>query len=113
MEKKDMALLIEVEDTLADMDEVLEQLAGHGHASGEFIKLDNVFDVIYHNSHTVYSGNPEEGQELFFQILICCAKKMAKKQVLKNSIIFPMIKNSIDSICWICFSLQNWEAVLY
>ena len=34
MEKKDMALLIEVEDTLADMDEVLEQLAGHGHASG-------------------------------------------------------------------------------
>ena len=68
--KKDMALLIEVEDTLADMDEVLEQLAGHGHASGEFIKLDNVFDVIYHNSHTVYSGNPEEGQELFFQILM-------------------------------------------
>ena len=41
-----MALLIEVEDTLADIDEVLEQLAGHGHASGEFIKLDNVFDVI-------------------------------------------------------------------
>ena len=33
-------------------------------------ELDNVFDVIYRNSHTVYSGNPEEGQELFFQILM-------------------------------------------
>ena len=67
MEKKDMALLIEVEDTLEDMDETL---TGYGHASGECIKLDNVFDVIYRNSHTVYSGNPEEGQELFFQILM-------------------------------------------
>ena len=70
MEKKDMALLIEVEDTLADMDEALEQLTGHGHANGEFIKLDNVFDVIYRNYHIVYSGNPEEGQELFFRILM-------------------------------------------
>ena len=70
MEKKDMALLIEVEDELHNMDMALEQLAGHGHASGEFVKLDNVFDVIYRNSHTVYSGNPEEGQELFFQILM-------------------------------------------
>lgn len=35
MEKKDMALLMEVEDTLDDMDEALEQLTGHGHASGD------------------------------------------------------------------------------
>ena len=70
MERKDMALLIEVEDELHNMDQALEQLAGHGHASGEFIKLDNVFDVIYRNSHEVYSENQEEGQELFFQILI-------------------------------------------
>lgn len=70
MEKRDMALLIEVEDELHNMDQVLEQLAGHGHASGEFIKLDNVFNVIYRNSHEVYSENQEEGQELFFQILI-------------------------------------------
>ena len=70
LEKKDMALLIEVEDELDNMDKALEQLAGHGHASGEFIKLDNVFEVIYRNSHTIYSGNPEEGQELFFQILM-------------------------------------------
>ena len=70
MEKRDMALLIEVEDELHNMDQVLEQLAGHGHASGEFTRLDNVFDVIYRNSHEVYSENQEEGQELFFQILI-------------------------------------------
>ena len=70
MEKKDMALLIEVEDTLDDMDKTLERLAGHGHANGEFIKLDNVFEVIYHNSHAVYSESPEEGQELFFRILM-------------------------------------------
>ena len=62
--------MIEVEDTLDDMDKALEKFAVHGHASGDFIKLDNVFDVIYHNSHTVYSGNPEDGQELFFQILM-------------------------------------------
>ena len=49
MEKKDMALLIEVEDTLDDMDKALELLTGHGHANGEFIKLDNVFEVIYRN----------------------------------------------------------------
>lgn len=70
MEKRDMVSLIEVEDELDNMDKALEQLAGHGHASGEFIKLDNVFDVIYRNSHTVYSANPEEGQELFFRILM-------------------------------------------
>ena len=34
--KKDMALLIEVEDELHNMDKALEQLAGHGHASGDF-----------------------------------------------------------------------------
>ena len=70
MEKEDMALLIEVEDTLDDMDKALERLAGHGHANGEFIKLDNVFEVIYHNSHAVYSERLEEGQELFFRILM-------------------------------------------
>ena len=70
MEKEDMALLIEVEDPLDDMDKALERLAGHGHANGEFIKLDNVFEVIYHNSHAVYSESLEEGQELFFRILM-------------------------------------------
>ena len=57
MEKRDMALLIEVEDELDNMDKALEQLAGHGHASGDFIKLDNVFDVIQNNSHACFPVN--------------------------------------------------------
>ena len=70
MDKKDMASLIEVEDELRDMDKALEQLAGHGHASGDFIKLDNVFDVIHRNSHEYYTSDADEKMELFFQILL-------------------------------------------
>ncbi len=70
MEKKDMASLIEVEDELYNMDKALEQLAGHGHASGEFIKLDNVFDIIHRNSHEYYTEQSDERMELFFQILM-------------------------------------------
>lgn len=69
MDKKDMALLIEVEDELQNMDKALEQLAGHGHASGEFIKLDNVFDVIQNNSHACFSSETEESMQAFFDIM--------------------------------------------
>ncbi len=69
MEKKDMALLIEVEDELHNMDMVLERLAGHGHASGEFIKLDNVFDVIQNNSHVCFSSVSEETMQAFFEVI--------------------------------------------
>lgn len=69
MEKRDMAKLIEVEDELHNMDKVLEQLAGHGHASGEFIKLDNVFDVIQNNSHECFSSESEESMQAFFDIM--------------------------------------------
>lgn len=69
MKKGDMALLIEVEDELHNMDMALEQLAGHGHASGEFTKLDNVFDVIQNNSHEYFSGTSEETMEAFFGII--------------------------------------------
>ncbi|MDE7327024.1 MAG: hypothetical protein K2N63_12270 [Lachnospiraceae bacterium] len=88
MSKEDMKSLIEVEDALADMDKSLEKLAGLGHASGEYVKLDNVFDVIYRNSHTVYSGNAEEGQELFFRILM--SREMTPEQradILLNGMI--------------------------
>ncbi len=54
-------------DTLHDMDKALEQLAGHGHASGDFIKLDNVFDVIHRNSHPYYTEQSDERMELFFR----------------------------------------------
>lgn len=69
MEKGDMAKLIEVEDELHNMDKVLEQLAGHGHASGDFIKLDNVFDVIQNNSHACFSSETEESMQAFFDIM--------------------------------------------
>ena len=69
MEKRDMALLIEVEDELHNMDQVLEQLAGHGHASGEFTRLDNVFDVIQNNSHACFSKESEESMQAFFDIM--------------------------------------------
>lgn len=70
MTKEDMALWIEAEDALADMDKVLEQLTGQGYANGVFVELDRVFDVICHNSHVIYRENLEEGQELFFKILL-------------------------------------------
>ena len=69
MEKRDMALLIEVEDELHNMDQILEQLAGHGHASGEFTRLDNVFDVIQNNSHACFSSTSEETMQAFFDIM--------------------------------------------
>lgn len=69
MEKKDMAKLIEVEDELHNMDKALEQLAGHGHASGEFTKLDNVFDVIQNNFHACFSSTSEETMQAFFDIM--------------------------------------------
>ncbi len=67
MEKRDMALLIEAEDELHNMDMALEQLAGH--ASGEFIRLDYVFDVIQHNAHPYFSSESEETMQAFFDIM--------------------------------------------
>jgi len=64
LEKGDMAKLIEVEDELHNMDKVLEQLAGHGHANGEFIKLDNVFDVIHRNSREYYTVESDERMQV-------------------------------------------------
>lgn len=69
MDKKDMVLLIEVEDEIDNMDQALEQLAGHGHASGEFTRLDNVFDVIQNNSHECFSSVSEETMQAFFDII--------------------------------------------
>lgn len=57
MQKRDMILLIEAEDEIYRMDKALEQLAGHGHASGEFSKLDNVYSVIQNNSHPSFHGS--------------------------------------------------------
>lgn len=71
MKKKDMALLIEAEDTLDDMDRLLERFTGYGHSEGDFIKLDNIFEVIHNNSHKYYTENSEEKMQLFLSILMC------------------------------------------
>lgn len=63
-----MILLIETEDEMDRMDKVLEQLTGQGHGNGEFIKLDNVYDVIQHNAHPTYSGS-EEADQNFYEIV--------------------------------------------
>lgn len=65
-----MALLIEAEDALHNMDKALEQLSGYGHASGEFVKLDNIFDVIHRNSNAYFVENSDEKMETFFKILM-------------------------------------------
>ncbi len=99
MEKKDMASLIEVEDALADMDQVLVQFTGQGHANGEFVELDNVFNVIYRNSHPFYSESSEEKQELFFYILMnrnWTAEQRA--EILMNGTIREM--NSKEESFW-------------
>lgn len=57
---KDMPLLIEVEDTLVDLDKTLEWLTGYGHANENFVNLDNVFNVIQNNSHEYYADKSEE-----------------------------------------------------
>lgn len=64
-----MAKLIEVEDELHNMDKVLEQFAGHGHASGDFIGLNNVFNVIQNNSHESFPKNRRKACRRF---LILC-----------------------------------------
>lgn len=88
MEKRDMALLIEVEDELHNMDQVLEQLAGHGHASGEFIRLDNVFDVIQNNSHACFSKESEESMQAFFDIMQRREMSPEKRaEILMNGIV--------------------------
>ena len=68
MDQKDMVRLIETEDEIDRMDKVFERLAGHGHASGDFIKLGNVYDVIQNNSHSSFSGS-EEADQKFIEIL--------------------------------------------
>ena len=82
MEVKDMALLIETEDTLESMDRVFEQLAGHGHACGDFGKLDNVFEVIQNNSHETFSCETEDKMEKFFKVLLDREKTPEERAVI-------------------------------
>lgn len=88
MEKKDMALLIEVGDALEDMDKLLEQLTGYGHANGKFVKLDNVFNVIQNNSHEYFIGKSEDRTQLFLSILMSREKTPEERaDILMNGMV--------------------------
>ena len=86
LDKRDMIRLIEAEDEIDRMDKVLEQLTGYGHASGDFIKLDNVYDVIQNNAHPAYLGSEEADQK--FHELISNKEKtpVERAEILLNGI---------------------------
>ena len=88
---EDMIRLIETEDEIDRMDKVLEQLTGQGHANGDFIKLDNVYDVIQNNAHPAYSGSEEADQK--FHELISNKKKTPgeRAEILLNGIVFNVV----------------------
>ena len=70
MTREDMALLIEAEDDLQDLDLVLEKLSGLGHANGAFVKLDNIYKVIVHNCHSAYKNLSDEEADKFLYGII-------------------------------------------
>lgn len=60
MTREDMILLMEAYDDLMGMDHVLQSLTGLGHSSGQFIHLDNIYEVLRNNCHSSYQELPEE-----------------------------------------------------
>ena len=87
MQKSDLILLIEAEDELYGLDKALEQLAGHGHASGEFVKLDNVYSVIQNNSHPSFTGS-DMADQAFYRVLTSREKTPEERaEILLNGLI--------------------------
>ena len=54
MTQKDMILLVEAQEDIFKIDILLKKLTGLGHSSGEFINLDNIFEIICNNVHRSY-----------------------------------------------------------
>lgn len=70
MTRKDIILLLEAADDLQRMNQTLVKLTGLGYASGDFIKLDNIYEVIRNNSHKTYLKIPEaESREASYKII--------------------------------------------
>ena len=87
MEKSDLIRLIEHEDELYKMDKVLEQLTGHGHADGEFLKLDNAYSVIQNNSHPSFHGS-DMADEVFHKVLTNRERTPEERaEILRNDLI--------------------------
>lgn len=60
MTQEDITIMVEVADSLREMDSQLIRLTGKGHSTGEFVRLDNIYKVIKHNIHSSYLELPEE-----------------------------------------------------
>ncbi|MDE6626603.1 MAG: hypothetical protein K2K56_09570 [Lachnospiraceae bacterium] len=54
MTQQDMILLVKAQEDILKMDILLKRLTGLGHSNGEFINLDNIFEVIRNNVHCSY-----------------------------------------------------------
>ena len=68
MNKQDYISLIEVADDYEQLDLILKKITGVGHGSGSFTKLDNIYEILLRNAHSIYSEN-DDSTELFYKIL--------------------------------------------
>lgn len=70
MTQEDITIMVEVADSLREMDSQLIRLTGKGHSTGEFVRLDNIYKVIKHNIHSSYKELTEkEIDKVLMQIL--------------------------------------------
>lgn len=66
MNRKDMFLLLQAEADLHKLDNILVELTGYGYGQGVFKKLDNICDVIQHNSIPLYQNSNDD----FYKVLL-------------------------------------------
>lgn len=80
MTKEDMILLIEISDDLCKMDQLLEKLTGLGYANGDFTKLGNIYEVIRHDSHSIYQKMPtDKSREASYNIIMDTSLTVEKR----------------------------------
>lgn len=51
MTQEDITKMVEVADSLREMDSELIRLTGKGHSTGEFVRLDNIYKVTQLSQH--------------------------------------------------------------
>ena len=66
MQKRDVFLLLEAEADLHKLDNILIELGACGYGQGAFKKLDNICDVIQHNSIPQYRNSNDN----FYKVLL-------------------------------------------
>lgn len=81
MNKKDYELLVDLVDELDLLDEVLQKLTGLGHGEGQFKRIDNIYEVLLHNS-IYYKGDDEDVDNNFNKILHDKSKSSSERTEL-------------------------------